>query len=288
VDPLQCGKAFGEATVAVCQRAIGLGWSAPTGAGWLSTLAAVIAGFIFAAIVMALANQGGHEGGSRKPAPHVDALPVLIGAFLSLLVAALLLVLVSAQAHPLRVGPATTIATAVFAAGAVQTFVAIAWLFVVSPHTASAFGSVKLVVRFVMFFAGLNLYETVWKSQTTTTGDRWSTATMVASVALLAGPWLVARAVFRTGDLVTRFDGQLQVFTTRCAVGFLAVAAVGLVFVTDHDVSVPAHAFPGWMAASALLAVGLLFALFDLNLPPLVEAMPPAPVEAGQPVLVRA
>ena len=269
MDPQSCAAAFGESIGRVCGRAAALGWNPTAGAGWLASLAGVVAAFIFAAIVMVLAPQGGH-----RPAPDGgidvgDSLPVLIGAFLSLLVASMLLVLVSSQFHPLRVGAATSVATAVFAAGVVQTFVAIAWLFLVSTRTASAFGSVKLVIRFLMFATGLLVHVTVWKSSRITTGHEWGHARMAVSVALLAGPWLVSRAVLRSRSMVERYNGRFQAFTTRCSVGFLALAVVVMVWVLERDAVTPAGAFPGWLAAAILLGVGLLVALYDMNLPPL-------------------
>lgn len=272
MDPLQCAAVFGRAAGPVCQRAMALGWKASDGAGWLSTLSAVIAGFIFAAIVMVLAPQSGQPRGDQERMEVGHSLPLLIGAFLSLLVASLLLVLVSSQLHPLRIGLAASVATAVFAVGAVQTFVAIAWLFLLSPRSVGAFGSVRLVVRFVMFFGALHLYTTVWKAQTTTTGDHWTATLFVLAAVLLAGPWLLSRLLVRPGYLVHRFNGAFQVFTTRCAVAFLGLAAVAMVYADDRPVHTAASAFPGWLAAAILLGAGLLVALFDLNLPPAADA----------------
>lgn len=277
MDPLQCAAVFGRAAGPVCARAMALGWKASDGAGWLSTLSAVIAGFIFAAIVMVLAPQSAYGGGDREERMEVGhSLPLLIGAFLSLLTASLLLVLVSSQLHPLRIGLAASVATAVFAVGAVQTFVAIAWLFLLSPRCEGAFGSVRLVVRFVMLFGALHLFTTVWKGQTITTGDHWTATTFVLSAALLGGPWLLSRVLVRPGSLVHRFNGAFQVFTTRCAVAFLALAAVAMVYADDRPVSTATSAFPEWLAAAILLGAGLLIALFDLNLPPAAEARPSA------------
>ena len=280
MDPQACVGAFGEPVGQVCERAMELGWNATAGAGWLASLAGVVAAFIFAAIVMVMAPQGEHRSGVFGDRVHLgDSLPVLIGAFLSLLVASMLLVLVSSQFHPLRVGLAISLATAVFAAGVVQTFVAIGWLFMVSPRTASAFGSVKLVIRFLMFASALLLHTTVWKSSRITTGEEWGLVTMVVSAALLAGPWLVARVVLGSRSMVERFNGRFQAFTTRCSVAFLTLAVVGMACVLNRESLTPATAYPDWLAGAILLGVGLLIALYEMNLPPLHEA--PAVDEAG-------
>ena len=285
MDPQACATVFGEPVGKVCERAVQLGWNAAAGAGLLASLSGVIAGFIFAAIVMVLAPQSEHRHGLRRRISVDDSLPVLIGAFLSLLVASLLLVQTASQVHPLRIGPAASLAMAVFAAGAVQTFVAIAWMFLVSPRTHRAFGSVTLVVRFVMFASGVLLHTTVWKGQSTISGHSWGPGATAVGVAVLAGPVLLARAVSGRRCMIERFNGRFQAFTTRCSVTFLAVCVVAMVYVLDRRSPTPADAYPRPLAWGILLAVGLLFALYDMNLPPLRDA-PAEGTEAVEPQLV--
>ena len=156
MDLQDCATVYGPEVGRVCQLAAQAGWDAATGAGWLSALAAVIAGFVFASLVTTLTSQrtdGATEDGraDHQPFQVGDSLPVFLGSFLTLLMTSLFYSLVSAQFHPLRIGAAAGIATAVFAAGAVQTFVAITWLCLTSPRTTPAFGSLKVCVRHVMF-----------------------------------------------------------------------------------------------------------------------------------------
>ena len=147
------------------------------------------------------------------------------------------------------------------------------------------------MTRFVMFASGLLLHTTVWKGYKISSGDGWGPAGMCLSVAALAGPWLLSRAVLGSKSLVARYNGAFQVFTTRCSVGVLSLAVVTMIYVLDRAALTPADAFPSWLAAGILLAVGLLFALYDMNLPPLCPDTPapgqvaPARV-ATEPVLV--
>jgi hypothetical protein len=271
MDVRGCAEMYGPEVGRVCQRAAQGGWDATTGAGWLSTLAAVIAGFVFAALVATLTSQpaGGGSGNAPPEAQGIqvgDSLPVFLSSFLSLLMAALFYSLVSAEFHPLRIGAAAGIATAVFAAGAVQTFVAITWLFLASPRTTAAFGALKVCVRYVMFSSGLYLYVTVHKAQTTTSLHGWSRPVALLFLAFLALPWLGARAASHSERIMALID-RPQLTALRISVVFLTGASVALAWVIDRSGVRVANAFPVWLAGAILCSVGLLYAAYELNLP---------------------
>jgi hypothetical protein len=271
MDLQECAKAYGPEVGRVCQRAVQAGWDAATGAGWLSALAVVIAGFVFAALVATLSSQRAdgalEEGQAEEPRIQVgDSLAVFLGSFLSLLMAALFYSLVSAEFHPLRIGAAAGIATAVFAAGAVQTFVAITWLFLASPRTTPSFGALKVCVRYVMFASGLYLYVTVHKAQSTTSLHGWSPHVALLFVAFLVLPWVVARAISHSEPVMAQI-ARPQVTALRISVAFLAGASVVLAWVIDRSAVSVRNAFPMWLAGAILLSVGLLYAAYELNLP---------------------
>jgi len=270
MDMQECARLYGPEVGRVCQHAARGGWNATSAAGWLSTLAVVIAGFVFAALVATLTSQraeGADDGQADEQGIQVgDSLPVFLGSFLALLMAALFYVLVSAEFHPLRIGAAAGIATAVFAAGAVQTFVAITWLFLASPRTTPAFGSLKVCVRYVMFTSGLYLYVTVHKAQTTTSLHGWSRPVALLFVGFLVAPWVAARAISHSEAVMGRM-GKPQLTALRISVVFLTVASVVLAWVIDRSGVRVGTAFPMWLAGGILLSVGLLFAAYELNLP---------------------
>jgi len=271
MDLQDCAQLYGPEVGRVCQRAAQAGWDASTGAGWLSTLAVVIAGFVFAALVATLTSQpkdNAPEDGwaEEHPIQVSDSLPVFLASFLSLLMAALFYSLVSAEFHPLRIGAAAGIATAVFAAGAVQTFVAITWLFLASPRTTAAFGSLKVCVRYVMFASGLYLYVTVHKAQATTSLHGWNRPVALLFVAFLVVPWVVARAVSHSEPIMSRL-GRPQCTALRISVVFLTAATVVLAWVIDRAALHVGNAFPMWLAGGILFSVGLLYGAYELNLP---------------------
>ena len=266
-----CATVYGPEVGRVCQRAAHVGWDATVGAGWLSTLAVVIAGFVFAALVATLTPQRADGAtGDEHPGEHRvqvgDSLPVFLGSFLALLMASLFYALVSAEFHPLRIGAAAGIATAVFAAGAVQTFVAITWLFLASPRTTAAFGSLKVCVRYVMFVSGLYLYVTVHKAQTTTSLDGWSWPVTLLFLAFLVLPWVAARAITHSERIMARI-GRPQLTALRISVVFLTGAGLALAWVIDRSAVTVGNAYPMWLAGAILLSVGLLYGAYELNLP---------------------
>jgi hypothetical protein len=266
-----CATVYGPEVGRVCQQAAQVGWDAAAAGGWLSALAAVIAGFVFAALVATLGSQrtdgaaaDGRVGGQSFQVG--DSLPVFLGSFLSLLMTSLFYSLVAAQFHPLRVGAAAGIATAVFAAGAVQTFVAVTWLCLASPRTTPAFGSLKVCVRYVMFASGLYLYVTVHKAQSTASLHGWSRPVALLFVAFLVLPWVAARTISHSEPIMARI-GRPQCIALRVTVVFLTGASVALAWVIDRSAPQIGNAFPMWLAGTILLSVGLLYAAYELNLP---------------------
>jgi hypothetical protein len=174
--------------------------------------------------------------------------------------------------HPLRIGPSASFAAGVFAAGAVQTFVALAWLFDNLPRTA-AVGTVRSAFRFVAFFAGLYLYVTVSKVQTAVRARRWTRAEALAAILMLALPWIVARVVVRPASAVWRWSWRgvgIQKASFWFSLVFVGQMIWYAVVVNERTTVRLSSAFPWWMVAGTLLGTGLIFAVFELNMPPTI------------------
>ena len=263
----ECAATFGKAAAAGCHRLAEMGWDPALASGWFSALAAVIAGFVFSAIVLVLTPQSPFRRSTESLVEPGHSLPVLLGSFLSLLSAAFLFILASSQMHPLKVGPAASLAAAVFAAGAVQTFVAIAWLSASSPLTPVASGCFAFVARFVMFSTGLHLLVTVIKARWIVTGGNLSVPRTGLLVVLLAGPWLATRTLLHPAPIRSRENGRLQMVSLKLSVSFVALASIGVVYAVDRGNISPATAFPDWLAVATVLGLGLIYALHELNLP---------------------
>jgi hypothetical protein len=272
MDSAACASTYGDAVAEVCQRLSETGWDPGPGAGWLSTLAAVMAGFVFSAIVLVLTPQSPFRGAAKSSVDRDHSLPVFLGSFLSLLSASFLLILVSSQLHPVKILPSVGLAAAVFGAGSVQTFVAIAWLAVESPRTSSALPCFAAASRFVMLATGTHVLVSVTKAQWIVTGEALQPWRIGASILLIGAPWVVTRALLRPGALVARWNGRLQVLSFKLSVSFVILASLAFTFVVDRGYVAPAAAFPDWLAFGTLFGLGLVYALHELNLPSLPVA----------------
>ncbi|HVF14014.1 MAG TPA: hypothetical protein VM942_05400 [Acidimicrobiales bacterium] len=273
MESAECAARFGQAAAGVCQRLAEMGWDPAMGAGWFSGLSAIIAGFVFSAIVLLLTPGSPFRRSSGYQVEPGHALPVLLGSFLSLLSASFLFILAASQHHPLKVGPSAVLAAAVFGAGAVQTFVAISWLSAASPLTPFASGCFSFAARFVMLSTGLHVLVTVIKSQWIVTGGSLGAARVAAYAFLLVGPWLAVRTLVHPHSISSRRTGRLQMASLKLSVSFVALASTGVVFAVDRGNISPAASFPDWMAIATLLGLGLIYSLHELNLP--VPAMLP-------------
>lgn len=267
MNAADCLTNYGEGTAEVCRRLAEYGWDPTVGGGWFSALAAVMAGFVFSAIVFVLTPQSPLRQAGRSTLEPSHSLPVFLGSFFALLASSFLFTLVSSHFHPLKVLPAVSIASAVFAAGSVQTFVGMAWLETGSAWTSSINGCFSLATRFVMLCTGMHALASVTKAQWIVSGHGIGPLRLLVSIALLGGPWVVTRIVHRPGALVVRWNGRLQVVSFKLTVAFVLVASGGIMFAVDRGNVAPAAAYPDWLAFGTLLGVGLIYALHEVNLP---------------------
>ena len=291
MDPASCAEAYGRAVGAVCKRAVELGWNATTAVGWLSALAGVLSGFVFAALVVVLTSQDpedeASEPGGRFHVRIGDSMPVLLGGFVALLADAFMYAALSAVFHPLKVPPLATLAAAVFCAGVVQAFVALAWLFAAFPRGLPAYATAKLAARFVMFNTGIFLYLQIAKAHWVVHGRDQSDMAKLSWAALLAGPWLLvvlSRYLAHSGlqRRTRQLPGWLRGHVLPSAsfwlsLIFMTSAVVAFVFVLNRRLPVIGTAYPYWMVLSELLGTGVLFALYELNLPPVHTSRRAAP-----------
>ncbi len=270
-DPQACFQAYGPAVGQLCRRAIQVGWSAGESAGWLAGLAGVMAGFLFAALVLVLGTRL-EQDREAGPLGVGESLPVLLAGFLALLVTAMMGVIVAGLFHPLKIAPSAALLSALFAVAAVQTFVALAWVLAASPHVLAAFGTLKVAVRFVAFFSGLWVLVSVAKVQSALRGGPLSWLETVLAIAMVGAPVVIARLLVRRPDVIwDREYPRGMRFQTISFWASMALAAAILLmaaYAIERNDATVADAFPWWMVVTVLLGPGLLFALQDLTLPP--------------------
>ena len=212
---------------------------------------------------------------------------MFLGGFLALLTSSLMYAALSAVFHPLKVPPLATLAAAVFSAGVVLGLrgpgLAVCRL---SPRPARVHdGEVGLTV--VMFNTGIFLYLQIAKADWVLQGRDQSDMAKLVWALLLGGPWLLVMLSRYTGHSPSRRRNRqlprwlrghvLPSASFWLSLLFLTSAVIAFVFILNRRLTVIGVAYPYWILLPELLGIGVLFALYELNLPPVHTARRAAP-----------
>ena len=132
-------------------------------------------------------------------------------------------------------------------------------------------GFVSLVMTAMLGVIIAGLIVSVAKVQTALRGIPPSWRDTILAVAMVAGPWLLIRLLVRRPEAVWRRSwwGQgFQVVAFWASMLFATSLILMTVYFINRNDAALADAFPGWMVFTVLSGTGVLFALHDLNMPP--------------------
>ncbi len=150
----------------ICAHTLGVGphrpnWSIITAAPVTSQVIGVLGGLVFTGIILLLQQTPDH-GDTMRYRYSMRAMNTLIYVFFALMLTSFFFSSIAGEQLCGRAFAEGTLAAALFAIGAGDTFLSICWLFAVHRIGGEQVGWVKAITAVVMFAAWINMALTIY------------------------------------------------------------------------------------------------------------------------------